>query len=373
MSTGVLVAGGAGFIGSHLVDALVRWGHVVRVLDALVPQVHGERADWPVWLPREVERLRGDVSDPDIWREALRGVEVVYHLAAEVGVGQSMYEIARYMNANAMGTAHLLQALVRGKRSLQKLIVASSMSVYGEGAYRTGVGETVYPPLRSWARLAARQWEMIDPSERALLPIPTAEDKPLFPTSIYAISKRTQEEMCLAVGRAYRIPTIALRFFNVYGPRQALSNPYTGAIAIFSSRLLNGKAPLIFEDGRQSRDLVHVQDVVQALLLCMERDSANYEAMNVGTGRAVTILDAAKVLSRELGVNVEPQVVNQFREGDVRHCFADIGKAQRLLGYRPAITFEDGIGDLVRWVRRQSAEDRLELATAELRARGLTH
>ena len=373
MQKKILVTGGAGFIGAHLVAALVLKRHTVRVLDALVPQVHGPGADWPTWLPPEVERLRRDVSDPEIWHEALRGIDVVYHLGAEVGVGQSMYEIARYMNANAMGTAHLLQTLVRGKRSLQKLIVASSMSVYGEGAYRASTGETVYPQLRSSARLAARQWEMLDHLERPLRPIPTAEDKPLFPTSIYAISKRTQEEMCLAVGRAYQIPTIALRFFNVYGPCQALSNPYTGVMAIFSSRLLNGKAPLIFEDGQQSRDFVHVTDVVQALLLCLERDSANYEAMNVGTGRAVTILDAAKALSRELGVNVEPQIVNQFREGDVRHCFADIRKAQRLLGYRPTVTFEDGIGDLVQWVRRQSADDQLELATAELRARGLTH
>lgn len=373
MTKTILVTGGAGFIGSHLVDDLLVKGNSVRVLDALVPQVHGRNADWPSWLSPAVEKICGDVSDPQVWQKTLKGIEVVYHLAAEVGVGQSMYEIARYMNANTMGTAHLLEILARGDHSIQKLIVASSMSIYGEGAYQTSRGETVYPQLRSPARLTARQWEMYDHSEDPLRPIPTAEDKPLYPTSIYAISKRDQEEMCLSVGRAYKIPTIALRFFNVYGPRQALSNPYTGVAAIFSGRLLNGKSPLIFEDGLQSRDFVHVKDIVQGLVLCMEREQANYEAINIGTGRKLTILDIARALIRELKVNVEPQIVNQFREGDIRHCYADISKAQQLLGYQPKIKFEDGIGDLVGWVRQQTSDDRVELAAAELVARGLTH
>ncbi|CAG0942295.1 dTDP-L-rhamnose 4-epimerase [Anaerolineae bacterium] len=374
MTKKVLVTGGAGFIGSHLVDVLVSKGHQVRILDALVSQVHGQNADWPAWLPLEVEKLRGDVSDTQIWLKALKGIDVIYHLAAEVGVGQSMYEIVRYMNANTLGTAHLLEILARGEHAIQKLVVASSMSIYGEGAYRTRDGQKLYPQLRSNARLVARQWEMYNShSEEPLMPIPTAEDKPLYPTSIYAISKRDQEEMCLSVGRAYKIPTIALRFFNVYGPRQALSNPYTGVAAIFSGRLLNGKAPMIFEDGLQSRDFIHVKDIVQGLYLCMERDQANYEAINIGTGRQLTILDVTRALIRELEVNVEPQIVNQFREGDIRHCFADITKAQRLLGYQPTVKFEEGVGDLVEWVRRQNAEDRVETAAAELAARGLTH
>jgi len=369
----ILVTGGAGFIGSHLVDALLLKGHEVRVLDALVPQVHGTEAKWPAWLPQEVEKIQGDVKNLSVWTHALAGIEVVYHLAAEVGVGQSMYQITRYMSANTMGTAHLLELLTRGDHSVQKLIVASSMSIYGEGIYRTSDGEIVYPPLRPSGRLAERQWELFDSnSNEPLIPIPTAEDKPLHPTSIYAISKRDQEEMCLAVGRAYNIPTTALRLFNVYGPRQALSNPYTGVAAIFSSRLLNGKPPLIFEDGLQSRDFVHVQDVVQALLLAMEREEANYEAINVGTGRPITILEIAEALIRELQVAIEPQILNQYREGDIRHCFADISKAQRLLGYQPTVMFENGIGDLVEWLRQQSAEDRVEAATAELEARGLT-
>lgn len=369
----ILVTGGAGFIGSHLVDALVLRGHDVRVLDALVPQVHGPTSTWPAWVPSEVDKRHGDVTEISIWAEVLEGIDVVYHLAAEVGVGQSMYEITRYMNANTMGTANLLQFLARGNHNVRKLIVASSMSIYGEGAYETRDCEIVYPQLRSAAQLTEGEWEMLDPDRSEhLSPTPTNEDKPLFPTSIYAISKRDQEEMSLAIGRAYKIPTVALRFFNVYGPRQALSNPYTGVAAIFSSRLLNGRPPLIFEDGRQSRDFVHVSDIVQALLLAMERDEANYEAINVGTGRPTTILQVAEELIHELGVDLRPQVTAQFREGDIRHCYADIGKAERLLGYRPRVRFEDGIRELVHWVRGQCAEDRVEGATAELKERGLT-
>jgi dTDP-L-rhamnose 4-epimerase len=369
----ILVTGGAGFIGSHLIDDLLSRGHQVRILDALVAQVHGANADWPQWLSPDVEKIRGDVADIAVWTKALQGIDVVYHLAAEVGVGQSMYEIVRYMQANTLGTANLLEVLARGQHTIQKVIVASSMSIYGEGAYRNGHGESLYPQLRTADKLAERKWEMYAPqASEPLKPIPTAEDKPLYPTSIYAISKRDQEEMCLAVGRAYKIPTVALRFFNVYGPRQALSNPYTGVAAIFSGRLLNGNAPMIFEDGLQSRDFVHVKDIVQGLVLAMERDQANYEAVNIGTGRQLTILDMANALIRELRVNVQPQIVSQFREGDIRHCFADISKARRLLGYEPKITFENGVGDLVGWVREQHAQDRVATAAAELAARGLT-
>jgi dTDP-L-rhamnose 4-epimerase len=374
MAKNVLVTGGGGFIGSHLVDALLGNGYNIRVLDALVPQVHGPGAGWPVWVPDDVEKVRGDVSDISVWENALAGVDLVYHLAAEVGVGQSMYEITRYMNANTMGTANLLQLLTRGNHSIQKVVVASSMSIYGEGAYKTSDGEIVYPQLRTFARLEKKQWEMYNShSDRPLVPVATDENKPLFPTSIYAISKRDQEEMCLSVGRAYKIPTVALRFFNVYGPRQALSNPYTGVAAIFSGRLLNGKAPLIFEDGGQSRDFVHVKDIVQALVLSMQRDEANNEAINVGTGRQLTILQVAQALVQNLKVEVEPKINGKFREGDIRHCFADITKARRLLGYEPTVRFEDGIGDLVGWVRLQNPEDKVEAATAELAMRGLAH
>ena len=370
----ILVTGGAGFIGSHLVDALLADGHQVRVLDALVPQVHGAGAEWPAWLPPEVEKLRGDVTDKAAWETALDGAEAVYHLAAEVGVGQSMYEIMRYVSANTAGTAVFLELLASGRYPLRRLIVASSMSIYGEGAYQNISGAALAPGLRPAAQLERRAWDLFEPgSAIPLAPVGTPEDKPLQPTSIYAITKRDQEEMCLAVGRAYRIPTVALRFFNVYGPRQALSNPYTGVAAIFSGRLLNGRPPVLFEDGQQSRDFVHVSDIVQALRLALTRDEAVYEALNVGTGRRLTILEVAQALIRLLGLNLEPEITGQFREGDIRHCYADIGKAQRLLGYQPRVRFEDGVRDLVDWVRRQSADDRVEAATAELAARGLAH
>lgn len=369
----ILVTGGAGFIGSHLVDALLAQGKKVRILDALVPQVHGEDADWPAWVPESVEKIRGDVRDQSVWEKSLEGISVVYHLAAEVGVGQSMYEINRYMEANTMGTSRLLELLAQGRFKLDKLIVASSMSIYGEGAYRTAAGEIVYPVERSSERIARREWEMTLPgSDETLEAAPTSEEKPLRPTSIYAISKRDQEEMCLSVGKAYRIPTTALRFFNVYGPRQALSNPYTGVAAIFSGRLLNNNPPLIFEDGKQSRDFVHVSDIVQALVLSMECEASDYEAINVGTGVSTSVLQVAQILRDKLGVAAEPQVVNKFRAGDIRHCFADIRKAELLLGYRPTVAFKDGMDELIEWIRLQTAVDRVDSAAAELEKRGLT-
>jgi dTDP-L-rhamnose 4-epimerase len=368
----ILVTGGAGFIGSHLVDALVARGHSVRILDLLVPQVHGANADWPVWVPTGVERIRADVQDPTVWANAIDGVDVIYHFAAEVGVGQSMYEISRYMGANTMGTARLLELLAQGTHRVQRLVVASSMSIYGEGQYRTGSGRSAFPGLRPTEALVARRWDDFGWGAESLAPVPTPEDKPLQPTSIYAISKRDQEEMCLSVGRAYGVPTIALRFFNVYGPRQSLSNPYTGVAAIFASRILNGKPPLIFEDGLQSRDFVHVSDVVQAALLALTGDGAVYEAVNIGTGRSTGVRTVAEALIEQLGSPVRPEIVGQYRAGDIRHCYADISKARKSLGYEPRVTFEQGMKELVGWLATQRAEDKVAAATAELAARRLT-
>jgi dTDP-L-rhamnose 4-epimerase len=368
----ILVTGGAGFIGSHLVDDLVSRGHVVRILDLLVPQVHGEGSDWPAWVPARVERIRADVQDPAVWPTALDGIEAVYHFAAEVGVGQSMYEIRRYMGANTMGTACLLEYLTQAKHSVRRLVVASSMSIYGEGMYSTPSGQRAFPGVRSDAALAARRWDDFEWDDGPLAPLPTPEDKPLQPTSIYAISKRDQEEMCLSVGRAYGVPTVALRFFNVYGPRQSLSNPYTGVAAIFASRILNRRPPLIFEDGAQGRDFVHVSDIVQAAVLALSSDAAVYEAVNVGTGRCTSVLGVAETLIRLFGSSVAPEVVAQSRAGDIRYCFADIGKARRLLGYEPRVTFEAGMQQLVAWLATQTADDRVAIAAAELASRGLT-
>ncbi len=345
----------------------------MRVLDALVPQVHGSDGTGPKYLPASVEFIRGDVTDIEAWRRALEGVQVIFHEAAEVGVGQSMYDIVRYIRANTLGTAIMLQLLTRDEYPVEKLIVASSMSIYGEGAYRCSACGPIFPHLRSAEQLRNRQWEMLCPNcNQVLTPEPTAEDKPLFPTSIYAISKRDQEEMCLTVGRAYSIPVVALRYFNTYGPRQAVSNPYTGVAAIFSSRLLNQRPPLIFEDGLQSRDFVHVSDVVQANLLAMQNDAANYEVINVGTGRSLSILDVANFLARAMDLEIKPHIVEKFREGDIRHCYSDISKARRVLGYTPRVTFEDGMSDLVNWVERQESLDLLDRALQELERRGLT-
>src|SRR5205085_427502 len=315
----ILVTGGAGFIGSHLVDALVAGGHRVRVLDALVPQVHG-KSDRPAHLNPEAEFLRGDVCDGELLGRALEGVEAVYHEAAEVGVGQSMYEMQRYVRANTFATSVLLEHLVARRAQIRKLVVASSMSIYGEGAYSCPVHGAVYPQLRPAAQLRERRWEMeCARCASELRALPTKEDKPLFPTSVYAITKQDQEQLCLVVGRAYGVPTVALRYFNVYGTRQALSNPYTGVCAIFSSRLLNGQRPVIFEDGAQARDFVHVSDIVRANLLALETDRADYKAVNVGTGRATSVGEVARLLAEGLGREHEAEFVGKYPEGDVRH------------------------------------------------------
>ena len=367
----VLVTGGAGFIGSHLVDALVERGHRVRVLDALVEQVHGEGG--ARYLNPAAEFVRGDVCDRAAVDAALDGVEVVFHEAAEVGVGQSMYEIERYVRTNDLGTAVLLEALVRRRPQVRKLVVASSMSIYGEGAYHCeACGREENPRLRPTSQLLERRWEVECPRcGGALAPVPTNEDKPLFPSSVYAVSKQDQEQYSLVVGRAYEIPTVALRYFNAYGTRQALSNPYTGVCAIFSSRLLNGERPVIFEDGEQTRDFVHISDVVRANLLAVETDRADYQAVNIGTGRPISIRDVALMLARGLGREVEPEIVARYREGDIRHCVADITRARELLGYEPRVALEEGIPELLAWVREQEAADQVSRATAELESRQL--
>jgi dTDP-L-rhamnose 4-epimerase len=367
----ILVTGGAGFIGSHLVDALVERGHRVRILDSIVEQVHGDRV--PDHLNPAAEFIRGDVCNAPAVAAALEDIDVVYHEAAEVGVGQSMYEIVRYVRTNDLGTAVLLEEMIKRPEQFKKLVVASSMSIYGEGAYRcTACDKKVTPFLRSSEQLAAHDWEFTcTECGSTLLPIGTAEDKPLFPTSVYAVSKQDQEQYCLSVGRAYGIPTVAFRYFNVYGTRQALSNPYTGVCAIFSSRLLNDQPPTVFEDGNQSRDFVHVSDIVQANLLALGSDKGDYEAMNVGTGRPTSVREISALLAKGLGKKIEPEIVGKYREGDIRHCVADISKIRRLLNYEPKVTLESGMEELLGWVSQQEADDRVQAATAELAAHRL--
>jgi dTDP-L-rhamnose 4-epimerase len=368
----VLVTGGAGFVGSHTVDALIAAGHEVRVFDNLTPQVHdsGKR---PEYLARDIELQVGDVRDPDALRRALEGIEIVYHLAATVGVGQSMYEISRYMECNTQGTANLLQQILDSKAPVEKLIVASSMSIYGEGLYYCGEHGELAPLPREVEQLKAKSWEVgCSKCGAPLQPLPTREDKPLQCTSIYALSKKDQEEMCLLYGRTYGLPVVALRYFNIYGTRQALSNPYTGVAAIFGSRLLNHKPPMIFEDGQQRRDFVSVHDVVQANLLAMEAGRGDGCALNIGSGESVSIAQVARILEASMNFNIPLEITGKYRAGDIRHCYADISEARRVLGYSPTDRLADGVGELVEWLRSQTAEDHVSEATSQLTAFGLT-
>lgn len=370
----VLVTGGAGFIGSHLVDELVRRGYGVRIFDNLDAQVHGRSRVRPSYLNGDAEFVQGDIRDRNALAKALDGMEVVFHLAAAVGVGQSMYEITRYVEVNTLGCSFLMDLVMSRRDRLRKVIVASSMSNYGEGKASCDSCGVVFPRLRPRDQLEKRQWEVRCPRcGRELSPLSTDEDKPLSPSSVYAVTKRDHEELVLNVGLAYGIPTVALRYFNVYGARQSLSNPYTGVAAIFSSRILNGHNPLIFEDGRQSRDFVHVSDIVQANVLALERPEADGEVLNVGTGHRTTMLELAELLIAELGAtrDVRPEVVERFREGDIRHCYADITKIRRRLGFEPRVPFREGVKELARWARAQTAEDGTVGAIGELGAHGL--
>ena len=368
----VLITGGAGFIGSHLADRLLAEGHQVRALDNLDPQVH-PAGDRPDYLDGDVELQVGDVRDHGAVRQALEGVDAVVHFAAAVGVGQSMYEIERYTSINAIGAAVLLEEAVERRDRISKLLVASSMSIYGEGQYRNPrTGESgLAPGVRPETQLAARNWDVLADDGTPLESEPTAETKLLRPTSIYAIGKRDHEEMVLAVGAAYELPAVALRFFNVYGERQALSNPYTGVAAIFSSRLLNDRAPLVFEDGNQTRDFVDVRDIARCCALALEQDGADGRTLNVGTGRPTSIGEVAQVIAHGLGKEIEPEVVNEFRAGDIRHCYADTRLATELLGFRAEVSFEAGMQELLTWLEGQEAADTVDAAREALVARGL--
>jgi dTDP-L-rhamnose 4-epimerase len=369
MST-VLITGGAGFIGSHLADELLASGYRVRALDNIDPQVHGDVLR-PAYLSEDVELLRGDVRDEAAVRRALKGVDRVVHFAASVGVGQSMYEVAEYTAVNNLGTAVLLEALI--EQPVEKLVVASSMSLYGEGLYRDADGTSREPSPRGRAQFERKDWELLDGDGEPLTPIPTPETKTPDPTSVYALSKYDQERLCLMIGAAYDIPTTALRFFNVYGTRQALSNPYTGVLAIFASRFLNDNPPMIFEDGYQQRDFVSVRDVARGVRLALERPAADGEVFNIGGGRAYTIREIAARMAGVLGKeHLIPEVTETYRVGDIRHCFADISKAKRLLGYEPEVEFDDGLTELADWLDGQTADDRVGQASAELAERGLT-
>lgn len=371
MSKKILITGGAGFIGTHTAHALLQQGYQVRVLDSLSEQVHGAEREKPAELDDDVEFVLGDVRDERALERALRDVDSVCHLAAMVGVGQSMYQVDEYTATNNLGTAMLLQRLI--EKPVERLVVASSMSIYGEGLYTTPTGEVVSGSERPFDQLKRHQWELTDDDGQLLTPIATPEYKTPSLSSVYALSKFDQERMCLLIGRAYNIPTVALRFFNVYGPYQALSNPYTGVLAIFASRLLNNNRPMIFEDGNQRRDFVSVHDIAQACCLALGNEAPAGEVFNIGSGENVTVREVAQQVAAAVGKeNIEPEITGKYRVGDIRHCFADISKARRMLGYEPRVRFKDGLTELAEWLEGEAAEDKVEQAGAELAARGLT-
>lgn len=363
----ILVTGGCGFIGRHVTEELLDNGYEVRILDALIDQVHG---DAEAKLPDAAQVIYGDIRDKAAVDKALEGVDSVIHLAAEVGVGQSMYEIARYVGGNDLGTAVLLETMIN--RPIRRIVVASSMSVYGEGRYRTVDGRLLDLVRRKSERVKAGQWDPIGPRGEALTPIATDEEKPVDLASIYALTKYMQERQVLIFGEAYGIDAVALRLFNVFGAGQALSNPYTGVLANFASRLSNGQPPMIFEDGKQRRDFVHVRDVAKAFRLALEKPRAAGHVINIGSGQSYTITEVATLLAEAMEVpDIRPDIMNKMRSGDIRNCFADISKAHELLGFDPGYRLEDSLGPFADWVRSAGAIDRGAEMKRQLEERGL--
>ncbi len=361
----VLITGGAGFIGRHLANVLLDKGHHVVLLDSFIEQVHPTVNS--AQLPPEVELVRGDVRDADVVRRALIGIDKVVHLAAEVGVGQSMYAVERYTSVNDTGTAVLFEQVARSQ--VQRVVVASSMSIYGEGLYRTVDGLLLDNVQRSHV---PGQWDPVDNIGRPLVPVATPESKHPSLASVYALNKFVQERMTLMLSSAYGIEGCALRLFNVFGPGQALSNPYTGVLAIFASRLLNGQRPLIFEDGRQRRDFVHVEDVAQAFVAALETPQAVGCVFNIGSGHNYSVIEVAEQLAEAMGrPHLKPLVIGKIRSGDIRHCFADISLVQDKLGYQPRHRLETSLGELTDWVKTQTSVDRADQARRELEQRGL--
>lgn len=367
----ILVTGGAGFIGSHLVDGLIVKGYSVRVLDNLYKQIH-PTGKLPAYFNKKAQFIKGDVTRRADWQKALEGIDAVFHLAAAVGVGQSMYEIEHYVKVNSLGTAIFLDILANSNHTVKKIVVAASMSSYGEGTYSCKQCGLVRPPLRSEENLQKKDFNVYCPNcTDVVTPVSTSETALQNCNSIYAIGKKNQEEMILNIGRAYNIAAVSLRYFNVYGPRQSLSNPYNGVVAIFMSRIKNGKPPVINEDGLQTRDFIHIKDVTAANIVALESDGANFEVFNVGSGKPTTIKQIAQLLAKIYKSNISPEITYKTRKLDVRHCFADISKIKRLVGWQSKLRLEEGLAEVVVWAAREESEDKLDFALQQLEKRGL--
>lgn len=360
--TKVLVTGGAGFIGSHLVDALVERGYEVMAFDNLDPAAHPQPPEWPRYANPKCQYVLGDVRDKEALRRAMGGIDVVFHHAAAVGSGISMIDVRRFVEVNSLGTANLLELAIEKQERIKKLIVASSMTVMGEGTYECGAHGVYYPFLRPVEQLTRNEWEVRCPQcGEPSKPLPMKEDRPLLPLTIYGLTKMDEELETMLVGRFYNIPVVAFRYFSVYGPRQSLTNPYTGVIARFGTRIITGNPPLIYEDGLQLKDVIHVRDVARANLLAMERDDANYQVFNLGNGEGLTVYQIGELISKKLGSGLRPILTGQYRRGDARHGWADISKARRLLGWEPSLSAEDGFADLCAWLK-SLPDDQIEQA-----------
>ncbi len=362
----ILVTGGAGFIGSHTVDMLIANGYDVRVVDNLLPQVHNGRK--PAYMNKKAEFVKGDVSDLNAWKKWIKDIEIVIHLASMTGIAQSMYEPVKYCDSNIQGTTNLYETLVKNpklKKQVKKIIVASSKTIYGEGAYKCKEHGMQYPTLRTLEQLQKKDWELHCPiCNKTMRPVPIPEEKPAQNISVYALTKYTTEKLSLMFASTLNIPTIAFRYFSVYGPRQSLSNPYTGVCSIFLSRIKNKQLPVIFEDGEQIRDFIFVEDIARVNLLAV-KNANKTEVYNVGSGIGVSISQVALTINEILGVNVKPIITNDFRYGDTRNDLSDNSKIERDLKFKPKYSFKEGIKKLIEWGEREKAVDRFEQAEKE--------
>lgn len=359
----ILITGGAGFIGSNLTIQLINAGYKVRILDSLAEQIHGNEPLNNSFLFSQIkgkcEFIRGNVLDKELVEKCIIDIDVIIHLAAETGTGQSMYSISQYVATNSLGTANLLDILVNKPNKVQKFIIASSRSIYGEGKYLDPISNNfVYPEAREFDDMSKAKFELYDRCDgRTYIPMPTDEQSKILPSSLYAITKYNQEQMSLSVCKSIAIPCIALRFQNVYGPGQSLSNPYTGILAIFSSLILNGSSLNIFEDGLESRDFVFIDDVVDSILLAVSIEHKLWDSINIGSGVPTTVLSVAKKLMEIYKKEVPYKITNEFRIGDIRHNFADLNKATNILGYNPKVSFDLGITKFCEWVLSQNNQD----------------
>lgn len=366
----ILVTGGAGFVGSFLVDALIKSGHEVRIFDNLEPQIHN--GVLPSYINQEAEFLKGDVRNIDELRKAIENVDVIFHQAAAVGIGQSNYRIRHFVSSNSLGTANILDVLVNENHNVKKLIISSSNTAYGEGKYLCDSCGEFHPEIRTKEDIKKFGFEPVCfTCKKPGKPIPTDENTYLKCNSIYSYTKKEQEETALFIGKTYGIPVTVLRYFNIFGPRQSLSNPYTGVIAIFLSRIKNNKQPVVYEDGLQTRDFVFVYDVVEANILCMKNKSANYNVFNVGSGAPTSIGFVAENIRELLNSEIKPEITNVFRKGDIRHCYADIRKIKSKLDWQPKHKFENGMKELINWSRSVAATDHFDAAMQELKDKGL--